>query len=164
MEELKKVLKKYAEYVIEQAKENLKKGGRYATHDKSGELSKSLSYIIDINNKISFQSLKYGEFLDKGVKGAKSTYPESRESPFKYTDKMPPSSVFDKWSIRSGIAPRDEKGRFIKRKSLSFAIAKSIYKKGIRASMFFTKPFEDALPLFEDDMLDALLNDNLKLD
>jgi hypothetical protein len=164
MEELKKVLKKYAEYVIEQAKENLKKGGRYGTHDKSGELSKSLSYIIDINNKISFQSLKYGEFLDKGVKGAKSTYPESRESPFKYTDKMPPSSVFDKWSIRSGIAPRDEKGRFIKRKSLSFAIAKSIYKKGIRASMFFTKPFEDALPLFEDDMLDALLNDNLKLD
>lgn len=77
---------------------------------------------------------------------------------------MPPSKVFDKWSIKSGIAPRDKQGRFIKRKSLNFLIARSIYRKGIRATMFFTKPFEDALPLFEDTMAEAFLEDNLKID
>ena len=30
--------------------------------------------------------------------------------------------------------------------------------------MFFTKPFESALPLFEDDILEGFLEDNLKLD
>jgi hypothetical protein len=52
--------------------------------------------------------------------------------------------------IKSGIAPRDKNRKIYKRKSLNFLIARSIYKKGIRATMFFTKPFEDGLPLFED--------------
>jgi len=30
--------------------------------------------------------------------------------------------------------------------------------------MFFTKPFEEALPLFEDDFLEGFLNDNLKIE
>ena len=163
MSEFKKALKKYAEYVIKKSRENLEKGGKYGSHNKSGALSKSIEYTIK-DNKVSFLSLKYGEFLDQGVKGSKSTYPESSASPFKYTNKRPPSSVFDKWSVKSGIAPRDSKGKFIKRKSLNFIIANSIFRKGIRASMFFTKPFEDALPLFEDDMLDGFLNDNLEIE
>jgi hypothetical protein len=77
---------------------------------------------------------------------------------------MPPPSAFDKWSIKSGIAPRDSKGKFIKRKSLNYIIANSIFRKGIRASLFFTKPFEEALPLFEDEMLEGFLNDNLEIE
>ena len=163
MDNLQEALKKYAEYVVKKAKENLAKGGKYGSYDKSGALSNSLSYKID-NGKVSFLGENYGVFLDQGVKGAKSTYPESRTSSHKYTNKMPPSKVFDKWSIKSGIAPRDKQGRFIKRKSLNFLIARSIYRKGIRATMFFTKPFEDALPLFEDTMAEAFLEDNLKID
>ena len=163
MKNFEEALKKYAEYVIKKAKENLAKGGKYGPQDKSGALSNSLSYKIN-TGKVSFLAENYGVFQDQGVKGAKSTYPESRTSPFKYTNKMPPSSVFDKWSIRSGIAPRDKKGRFIKRKSLNFLIARSIYKKGIRATMFFTKPFEEALPLFEDEILEGFLEDNLNLE
>tara|TARA_R100000654_G_scaffold17295_1_gene36282 strand:+ start:177 stop:671 length:495 start_codon:yes stop_codon:yes gene_type:complete len=163
MKNFEEALKKYAEYVIKKAKENLAKGGKYGSQDKTGALSNSLSYNIN-KGKVSFLAENYGVFQDQGVKGAKSTYPESRTSPFKYTNKMPPSSVFDKWSIRSGIAPRDKKGRFIKRKSLNFLIARSIYKKGIRATMFFTKPFEEALPLFEDEILEGFLEDNLNLE
>lgn len=163
MSEFKKALEKYAKFVVKKSRENLEKGGKYGSHNKSGALSKSIEYTIK-DNKVSFLSLKYGEFLDQGVKGSKSTYPESSASPFKYTNKMPPSSVFDKWSVKSGIAPRDSKGKFIKRKSLNFIIANSIFRKGIRASMFFTKPFEEALPLFEDDMLDGFLNDNLEIE
>ena len=163
MSEFNKALKNYAEFVIKKSKGNLKKGGRYGTRDKSGALSNSLEYKIK-DGKVSFLSLKYGEYVDQGVKGSKSTYPESRTSPFRYTTKKPPASVFDKWTIKSGIAPRDSKGRFIKRKSLNYMIANSIFKKGIRASLFFTKPFEDSLPLFEDEMIEGFINDNLEIE
>ena len=163
MSEFRKALEKYAEFVIKKSRENLQKGGKYGTHNKSNALSKSLEYKIK-DDKVSFISLKYGDYLDKGVKGSESTYPESFASPFKYTTKQPPSSVFDRWSVKSKIAPRDSKGRFIKRKSINYIIANSIFRKGIRASMFFTKPFEEALPLFEDDMLEGFLNDNLEIE
>jgi len=163
MSEFKKALEKYAQFVINKSRQNLQKGGRYGTHNKSGALSKSLEYRIK-GDKVSFLSEDYGEYLDKGVKGAKSTYPESSASPFRYRNLKPPASVFDKWTIKSGIAPRDSKGRFIKRKSLNYMIANSIFKKGIRATMFFTKPFEEALPLFEDDFLEGFLNDNLEIE
>lgn len=161
MRELNKILKKYGDFVIKRSKENLKKGGKYGDRNKSGQLAKSLEYKIN-KGKVTFLSDDYGTFLDQGVKGAESTYSESSQSPFKYTDKKPPAKAFDKWSVKSGIAPRDSKGRFIKRKSLGFALANSIYKKGIRATGFFSEAQEEALPLFEDDMLDAYLMDNLK--
>jgi hypothetical protein len=164
MSEFKKALEKYAEFVINKSRQNLQKGGKYGTHNKSGVLSKSLEYKIK-GDKVSFLSEDYGEYLDKGVKGAKSTYPESSASPFKYTTKRPPAEVFEKWIKKSNIQGRDKKtGRFITRQSLSYIIANSIYSKGIRASMFFTKPFEEALPLFEDDFLEGFLNDNLKIE
>lgn len=163
MSEFEKALKNYADFVISKSKQNLAKGGINGTHNKSGALSKSLEYKIK-NGKVSFLGLKYGEYIDQGVKGAKSTYPESSASPFRYRNLKPPASVFDKWTIKSSIAPRDSKGRFIKRKSLNYMIANSIFKKGIRATMFFTKPFEEALPMFEDEMLEGFINDNLEIE
>jgi len=164
MSEFKKALEKYAEFVIKKSRENLRKGGRYGTHNKSNALTRSLEYRIK-GDKVSFLSEDYGEYLDKGVKGAKSTYPESSESPFKYTTKRPPAEVFEKWIKKSNIQGRDKKtGRFITRQSLSYIIANSIYSKGIKATMFFTKPFEEALPLFEDEFLEGFLNDNLEIE
>tara|TARA_Y100001972_G_scaffold21455_1_gene25553 strand:- start:27 stop:509 length:483 start_codon:yes stop_codon:yes gene_type:complete len=160
MSEFEKALKKYADFVIKKSQQNLSKGGKFGSYNKSGALSKSLDYKIN-KGKVTFRGLKYGEYLDQGVKGAKSTYPESSTSPFRYRNLRPPASVFDKWTIKSSIAPRDKKGRFLKRKSLNYIIANSIFKKGIRATMFFTKPFEEALPLFEDEIMEGFINDNL---
>jgi hypothetical protein len=67
---------------------------------------------------------------------------------------MPPPKAFDKWIVRKGIAPRD-KGKFKSRKGLQFAIARSIYKKGIKPSMFFTKPFTAAFKRLPDDLVEA---------
>jgi hypothetical protein len=73
---------------------------------------------------------------------------------------MIPTASLDKWVIRRGIkGVRDEKGRFIKRDSLKYAIAKSIYSKGIRASMFFTKPFEKAFLNLPPDVIEAFALD-----
>ena len=81
----------------------------------------------------------YGFYQDRGVKGKKGG--KSLDG-YKYTNKMPPPKAFDKWTVRKGIAPRDKEGRFIKRKSLNFLIARSIFNKGIKPTLFFTKPFE----------------------
>jgi len=158
MSEFKKALEKYAKYVIQQSRSNLTK----KKNNASKQLYNSLEYKIQ-GDKISFLSEKYGEFIDKGVKGAKSTYPESSASPFRYTTKQPPSSVFDKWSIRKGIAPRDKQGRFVSRQSLNFLIARSIKNKGIRATLFFTKPFERGLDLYGDEIVAGYLEDKLDL-
>jgi len=158
MSEFKKALEKYAKYVIQQSRSNLTK----KKNNASKQLYNSLEYKIQ-GDKISFLSEKYGEYLDKGVKGSKSTYPESSASPFKYTTKQPPSSVFDKWSIRKGIAPRDKQGRFVIRQSLNFLIARSIKNKGIRATLFFTKPFERGLDLYGDEIVAGYLEDKLDL-
>ena len=158
MSEFKKALEKYAKYVIQQSRSNLTKNKNNA----SKQLYNSLEYKIQ-GDKISFLSEKYGEFIDKGVKGSKSTYPESSASPFRYTTKQPPSKAFDKWSIRKGIAPRDKQGKFVSRQSLNFLIARSIKNKGIRATLFFTKPFERGLDLYGDEIVAGYLEDKLDL-
>ena len=158
MSEFKKALEKYAKYVIQQSRSNLTK----KKNNASKQLYNSLEYKIQ-GDKISFLSEDYGQFIDKGVKGAKATYPESSASPFRYTTKQPPSKVFDKWSIRKGIAPRDKQGRFVSRQSLNFLIARSIKNKGIRATLFFTKPFERGLDLYGDEIVAGYLEDKLNL-
>ena len=98
--------------------------------------------------------------------GSTSYYADSTtaSSPFKYKNKMPPSSVFDKWSIRKGIAPRDKEGKFINRKSLNYLIARSIFNKGIRATMFFTKPFEAGIIRFGDEIAEGYIDDKLNIE
>ena len=135
---------------VHPSKANLKKKGINA----SNSLSRSFksSYKVSPNSiEASISAEDYLPFIDSGVKGVKGG--KSLKG-FKYTNKMPPPSKLDKWIVRKGIAPRN-KGKFQSRKSLQFAIAKSIYKKGIKPSMFFTKPFVSAFKRLPDDLLEA---------
>jgi hypothetical protein len=69
---------------------------------------------------------------------------------------MPPPSAFSQWVVRKGLkGTRDASGRFVSRKGLQFAIAKSIFKKGIKPSLFFTKPFEAAFKNLPNDIVEA---------
>ncbi len=157
MKKFEEALHKYAKYVIQQSRSNLTKGKNNA----SKELYSSLEYKIK-GDKISFLSEDYGPFIDKGVKGAKSTYAESKASPFAYTNKQPPAIAFEKWIKQKNIQGRDKKtGRFISHQSLSYIIARSIYSKGIRATLFFTKPFERGIELYGDKIISAYMDDNL---
>jgi len=114
--------------------------------------------------ELTFLMEEYVVFKDKGVKGTKSNYLENKNSPFSYKSKggkkglkgMPPPKAFDKWIVRKGLKGiRDSKDRFIGRKSLQFMIAKSVFEKGIKASMFFTKPFEKAFKNLPKELVDA---------
>ena len=154
LKQTKDILNKFAKYVIQQSRTNLTKNKK----NSSKSLYNSLDFKYKtVNGGIGIQFLmdEYGIYQDKGVSGKKKKY----NTPFSYKDKMPPSSAFDKWAVRKGIAPRDKSGKFIPRKSINFLIAKSIFNKGIKPSLFFTKPFEKAYKDLPKDLVKGFIND-----
>ena len=65
--------------------------------------------------------------------------------------------------VRRGIAPRNEKGKFVSRQNLKFLIARSIFRHGIKPSLFFTKPFEAAYKRLPSELVDKFGLDALEL-
>lgn len=160
---VKDELNRFAKYVISQSRANLTRGKK----NSSKELYNSLDSNVKVSKnsfELTFLMEEYGVFQDKGVKGTKSNYVENKDSPFSYKSKggknglkgMPPPKAFDKWIIRKGLKGiRDNKGQFISRKSLQFMIARSVFEKGVKASLFFTKPFEKAFKGLNKDLVEA---------
>ena len=62
------------------------------------------------------------------------------------------------------MAKKKSTGRFVRGnyKSMGYVIASNIYNRGIRPTMFFTKPFERGLELYGDEIVEAYLEDNLR--
>jgi hypothetical protein len=139
-ENLKDALAEVRDLIIMESKQNL-----IAAEKGGGALEDSIkgTPVTEDNDTLKFQILMedYATFVDKGVSGTKTKY----DTPYSYTDKMPPPSSLDKWTVRKGIAPRDDKGRFMPRKTLQFLIARSIFKNGIKPSLFYTKPYHKYL-------------------
>ena len=157
-QEVQVAIDKFRKYVIQQSKSNLTKQKKNA----SKSLYNSIKGVSKVNpNSISlyFEMEAHGVFQDKGVSGKEKKY----NTPYSYKSKMPPTKALDKWVVRRGIAPRDAKGRLISRQSLKFAIAKGIFKNGIKPSLFFTKPFEVAYDRLPDELVEAYGIDIIKL-
>lgn len=162
---LKIALETLRDSIVEQSRSNLikaQKGG--------GTLENSLegTKVEESKDTLSFDILMedYGTFVDKGVSGVFKKY----NTPYSYKDKMPPPTKLDKWIVKKGIAPRDEEGRFIKRKALQFLIARSVYRNGIAPSLFFTNAYKTAVLGLSDkleksvkedveDFLEMIIND-----
>jgi hypothetical protein len=169
LNETRDALNKFAKYVIQESRNNLSKSKK----NFSKELYNSLGYDLNVSkNSFSLSILMedYGVFQDKGVSGTEKKY----NTPFKYTNKRPPASAFSNWVVRKGLkGTRDAKGRFVSRKGLMFAVANSIFKKGIKPSMFFTTPFQKAFKDLPEELIlsfgldlerfiDFTIKDNLK--
>ena len=160
---LKNIIDKYSKSVIEQAKQNLikdKKGG--------GALYNSLSYDVDVETNVfllEFLMEDYGSFVDKGVRGYNSTYPETRAalSQFRYGSGTGPKGGLNKgidtWLRQKKFRWRDDLGRFISYKSMRYLIVQKIYNQGLKANLFFTKPFEEGLRTLGDEILNGFALD-----
>jgi len=151
------LLNDFRDNVIREAKKNL------SSQNTSGRLSKSLNSVVKESKnsiQISFEMEDYGFYQDRGVQGTKGG--KSLDG-YKYTNKMPPPKAFDKWNVKKGIAPRDKKGKFIKRKSLNFLIARSVFEKGIKPTLFFTKPFEKYYKRLPEELVEKYGLDMEKL-
>ena len=140
LKETREALNNFGKFVVQQARTRLTKSKK----NVSKKLYNSLDYNINASNdsiSVVFEMEDYGKFQDLGVSGKKTKY----KTPYSYKSKMPPAKAFSQWVVRKGLdGVRDKKGRFINRKSMHFLIASSIYEHGIKPSMFFTKPFNQA--------------------
>lgn len=163
--EVQKELERFRDYVVSQSRRNL-------TRLKKNS-SKSLYNSIKGNVKampnsisVEFTMEDYGIFQDAGVSGTKKKY----NTPYSYKSKggknglkgMPPPKAFDKWLVRKGIAPR-KNGKFASRKSLAFLIARSVFRNGIKPSLFFTRPFEMAYKRLPQDLVEKYGLDAIQL-
>jgi len=176
---LERYLNSFGKSVVNKSRGILKKKKKVVT----GALMNSINYKLVKTTQgynVQFSMLDYGNFMDKGVSGAggeiktgknKGQYSGIRnftdykgitqKSPYGYKSKMPPTKALDKWTVMRGIAPRDAKGRFMTRSSLKFAIAKSIYIKGIEGISFFQKPLGLELRGFASNIGKAVKQDIL---
>ena len=156
--EIKKVLTALGTDVVAQAKKNIKtskissKGPLY-----NGMTSKSKVNENSVSLDITLAD--YWEYMDYGVEGVggtkktengvklKSPKPWSKRkvtnNKFKYREKMPPPSAFNRYtSERSG----------------QFAIANSVFHRGLKTTSFFTDPFDTEVEELEEKILQATYN------
>lgn len=144
------ILENFRDYVIQQARSNLSRLQKNSSKKLYDSITGEVKAMPN-SLRLYFDMEEYGFYQDKGVSGTKRKY----DTPFSYTNKMPPPKAFDKWIVKKGIAPRGKGGIFAKRKGLQFAIARSIFEKGIKPSLFLTKPFEAAFKNLPDEMIKA---------
>lgn len=150
--ELKKtqeVLEAFKKFVIQQARTRLSKNNK----NISKKLYDSLDAIIKVTpNAIQVQFLmeEYGLYQDKGVSGTQKKY----NTPYSYTSKMPPIKPLAEWAKTKNIRLRDEQGKYKKGNynTIGYLIARSIYRKGIKPSLFFTKPFEQGFKKLPEEL------------
>jgi hypothetical protein len=158
MLETDKELEKFVKYVIKQSRTNLTKLKKNSSKKLYDSL-KGESKLMKNSFGVYFSMEDYGHYQDKGVSGIVKKY----NTPYKYTTKRPPISALDKWIVRKGIAPRNKEGKFISRTSLKYAIANSIYRNGIKPSLFFTKPFEAAFSKLPSELIEKYGLDAISL-
>ena len=152
-QETQEVLRTFIANVLNDARVNL----RNSNANASGRLSKSLEGDLKVNpNSLEVDILmeKYGKFMDQGVSGTERKF----NTPYSFKkgiQNRPSPKHFNGWIVKKGLAPRDERGRFTARKALSFAIATSIQKKGIKPRLFLTKAFEKNIKTLPEEIVEA---------
>lgn len=154
IEQTQKVLDRFRLHVVKEARKNLTNKQKNASKGLYNSIAGNVKAMPN-SISIEFVMQQYGAFQDKGVSGTQKKY----DTPFSYKSKMPPSKPFEKWAKQKGIKPRGKDGRFISYKSLGFLISRSIFRKGIKPSLFFTKPFEAAFKNLPDETIQAFALD-----
>jgi len=163
---IERYLESFGKQVVNRSKGNLQRAG------KGGKLEDSIKFNVITTADgftIQFFMSSYGQFVDKGVSGTKvkRTFKDYKgkviKTPYSYKNSkghsQPPSSALDKWAVKKGLAPRDAKGKFMKRKTLTFLIARSIGRNGIQGISFFQKPLGLGLKEFGKELLGSVKED-----
>lgn len=140
-----------ADCILVTSSKNLQRNGNVDT----GRLDRDMyAGDIEVNGSVLGLNIwvpQYGIYLDQGVNGTEVNH----GSPFSYRGKMPPAAKLLAWARRranravkykptSKLERKDNKiNKMVsdanKYRSLAFAMAKSIQKKGIKPTKFFSK-------------------------
>tara|TARA_R100000935_G_C2746350_1_gene127978 strand:+ start:80 stop:664 length:585 start_codon:yes stop_codon:yes gene_type:complete len=179
LNELNKAFKDFGDYMVVESQKNLKEKGK-----GGGPLYNSLSSkVINEDGKVilNFYMENYGEFVDKGVKGAdpsklssnaQKTGQQAPNSPYKFGSGSSKGTWKDfvrsvsAWAQIKNIRLREytykdgikkSTGKFAKGnyETIGQVIAKNIYNRGIKPSFFYTKPFNKAFKDLPNELFDA---------
>lgn len=189
MSEFKNAIEDYAKYVIQQSRSRLSKAGKnkgslYKSLDYIIQQNRGGSGKFETGYTVSFEMEEYAVFVDQGVKGddpskvspnAKIKGQQAPNSKYKFgsgrhkgtfKDFVKKMSAFAK---RKNIRFREQvnnksTGRFAKGgyDSMGYVIAKNIYNRGLKPTYFFSKPFDDGIKKFSDDIVISYGNEVLK--
>lgn len=151
-------LNRFGKLVVKRSRFNLTRG----KHKSSGDLYKNIDYNFERSAdgyNFSFEFPMYGEFLDQGVSGTEEKY----ATPYSYTTKKPPYKSILAWVKKKKIRFRDPQGRFEagNYRTIAAILRNSIYKKGIKPTLFFTRPFLKQSYDLPERLAEALLKDKL---
>ena len=138
MDNTKKALEKFGKYLVKESRKNLTRKKKNVT----SSLYDSLDYQVKaMPNSFEFDFLmeEYGEWVDKGRKAGKN----------------PPFSPLRKWVQDRRIQFRDNRGRFQTYDQTAWAVVKSIGKKGIEPSNFYSRPFNLGFQKLPNEVAEA---------
>jgi hypothetical protein len=173
--EVEKELENFSDYVIQQARSRLTR-----LKKNEGQLYKSLK--ADVKQEVGaflveFLMEDYGAFVDEGVRGKNPSKvspnskirgqqaPNSRfrfgsgkmRGTFKsFVNKMALFAKKKNVRFRQGDTGKFAKGSY---KSMGYVIAKNIYNRGLKPTMFFSVPYERGVNRFSDKFKDAFVLD-----
>ena len=176
LEKVNKTIQMFRDYVVKESKDNLNR----SKHNNTKGLYNSIKGDIVTEDKytiVGFSMDNYGMFVDQGVKG-KTSSAKAPKSDFKFGSgtgkKGGLTNSIQKWVKQKGFQFRSKKegskGRFLSYESTAYLITRSIFHKGTKPSLFFTKPFEagykkyidvDLIKAFGQD-IDTIIDFNLK--
>lgn len=138
MDNTKKALENFGKYLVKESRKNLTRKKKNVTNS----LYDSLDYQVKaMPNSFEFDFLmeEYGEWVDKGRRAGKN----------------PPFSPLRKWVQDRRIQFRDNSGRFQTYDQTAWAVVKSIGKKGIEPSNFYSRPFNLGFQKLPNEVAEA---------
>jgi hypothetical protein len=106
------------------------------TPRNTGALANSYKGNADING-IEVYGLNYFNFIEEGVNGTERNW----GSPYSFSDKIPPASSFASYGENR------------------YAVARSVFKNGIRPRNIITSTFDSRVDKFGDDLIESIWDD-----
>jgi len=172
-------LNSFGQEVVNRARENLRAAGK-----GGGNLDKSIEFKVLPYEKgftVQFRMANYGEFVDKGVKGAggeiksgkhKGTWGgrryyttwqgQRKDSPYQFGSGKGSGSIYKgigSFIKKKGLQPRSEGGQYMTTAGLKIAIVKVLWIKGIHGISFFQEALGLYMKTFGKDLLTSVVQD-----
>ena len=125
---LSQTLQQFANELVQELKQNAPKN--------TGALSNSIKTIVT-DDSLTIEMAGYADFVNKGINGKEN----NRGSIYSFKNKKPPISSISSYAKSIGANP--------------YALQKSIYKNGIKPSLFIDNTITDKKI---DELADKLIN------
>jgi hypothetical protein len=164
--EVQQALERFRNHVVSVSKRNLTNGRKNVSKKLYNSIKGDVKAMPN-SFSLQFYMEDYGAYQDLGVKG-KTSSEKAPHSPFKFGKGTGPkgglTQGIKEWVRKRRFQFKDKKtGRFLSYESTAFLITRGIYNKGIRPSMFFTKPFEAAYKNLPEELVQSFALDAEKL-